>query len=76
MPKGPNNDDPALALSTQNRALSEEKRLNVFLDQIIEAETARNQASDKIKMLCKVIGQQGFNVEDARRKLVQRICAG
>jgi len=75
MPKGSNNTDPALALNAQNLALAEEKRLNVFLDQIIEAETARNQASDTIKKLWKVIGKQGFDVEEARRKLVQRIIA-
>lgn len=62
--------DPASAMGEQARALAEERKLSIFLDRIVAQEKARNEASTNIQAIWVEVRRAGFNVEDARRKLI------
>ena len=69
-------DDLAAILAENAKALSQDKKLLVHLDEIIAEEKVRNAASDKIRAIWKQVRSEGFDIEDARRKLVRRACGG
>lgn len=66
------NEDPAAELAKANRAASDERKLIVFLDQIIDQEEIRREAYDKIKRIWKEVRKAGHDEADARRALVRR----
>jgi len=71
----PKTDDLNAIMAQQSKALVAERKLNMILDQIIEAETERNNASDKIKTLWHKVAREGFDVPAARQALLRRIIA-
>lgn len=68
-------DDPSLAMTTQAKALAEQRQLDAILDKIAEEEKRRADAGDQIRKLWRVVERKGFDVADARRQLVRRYLA-
>ena len=73
MPKHAIDDDPAFAMTADAKALAQQKQLDAVLDKIADHERTRNNASDNIRKLWKVVEAQGHDVAAARRRFVQRM---
>jgi len=74
MPKTSKTDDPAVAMNAASQALAHDRKLNVFLDQIIASEKTRNDASEHIRKTWLAVKAAGFDVQEARTALVRRVC--
>jgi uncharacterized protein (UPF0335 family) len=75
MPKYDIDNDPAFDMSEQAKAAAADRKLVRILKEIGEAEQARNEASDKIKALWKVVERQGFDVREARQRYLRTLLA-
>ncbi len=68
-------DDPAFALNAEAKALARQRQLDTVIDQILKAETIRNQASEVIQMLWAKVEKEGFDLRDSRRQFLRRSLA-
>ncbi len=66
------NEDPATALAKANMDASNERKLIVFLDRILDQEEIRTEANAETRRIWKEIRKAGFDEPDARRALVRR----
>lgn len=74
MPKTSKNDDPAASMNAASQALAHDRKLNMYLDKILAAEKARNEASETIRTIWNDVKRAGFDVPEARTALVRRAC--
>ena len=65
-------ETPAAALAKAQADAAAERKLNVYLDRILDQEELRSDASLAIAATWKEMRKAGVDVVDARRQLVRR----